>query len=72
MQGPALRATGRNTPSDAQWFVPLGGATEASACTVREEMETPLSDAQWFVPLKRQSGRSLSVHSARKDGNATF
>ena len=45
--------TGRNTLSDAQWSAPLGRATEASAGTVHENMETPLSDAQWFVPLGR-------------------
>ena len=63
MQGPALRATGRNTHSDAQWSAPLGRATEASAGTVHEKMETPLSDAQWFVLLGRTTEASAgTVH----------
>ena len=63
MQGPALRATGRNTLSDAQWSAPLGRATEASAGTVHEKMETPLSDAQWFVPLgKATEASACTVH----------
>ena len=63
MQGPALRATGRNTLSDAQWSAPLGRATEATAGTVHEKMEGPLSDAQWVVLLGRTTEASAgTVH----------